>query len=189
MATWKRFTVAFLGMTILSSLCIPSAEAKPGKGKPGEQSTVTQPIAPSTTEARPGKGRKGNGEQPTVTQPVAPAASPTTSNRQEALSFSATQRTQLMELLSGKVVREEVLDVGTRNLIASQVSSLPPGIQKQLARGKGLPPGIAKKVVLPKTVNTYLKIPAQYDLVVVGSSVALYNSVTSIVSDLITRFI
>lgn len=157
MATWKQLTVALLGVSLLSSLCITAAEAKPSKGKKGEQSTMVQPTTSSTQTT--------------------------------TISFSSEQRTQLTALLSGRVVRNDVLNVSTRNLIGSQISSLPPGIQKRLARGKGLPPGIAKKVILPRTVNTYLNIPAEYELVVIGSNVVLCDSVTKIVVDFITQFI
>lgn len=157
MATWKRLTVALLGVSLLSSLCITAAEAKPSKGKKGEQLTIVQPTTSSTQTT--------------------------------TISFSSEQRTQLTALLSGRVVRNDVLNVSTRNLIGSQISSLPPGIQKRLARGKGLPPGIAKKVILPRTVNTYLNIPAEYELVVIGSNVVLCDSVTKIVVDFITQFI
>ncbi|MBD1825030.1 hypothetical protein H6F51_21410 [Cyanobacteria bacterium FACHB-DQ100] len=158
MATWKQFTAVLLGAAILSSLCITAAEAKPSKGKKGEQTTLVQPTTSST-------------QITTIS------------------SFSSEQRTQLTALLSGRVVRNEVLNVSTRNLVASQISSLPPGIQKRLARGKGLPPGIAKKVILPKTVNTYLNIPGQYELVVIGSNVVLCDSATKIVVDFIAQFI
>lgn len=158
MATWKQLTAALLGATLLGNLCITAAEAKPGKGKKGDQSTIVQPTTSST-------------QTTTIS------------------SFSSEQRTQLTALLSGRVVRNDVLNVSTRNLITSQISSLPPGIQKRLARGKGLPPGIAKKVILPRTVNTYLNIPAEYELVVIGSNVVLCDSVTKIVVDLITQFI
>lgn len=163
MTAWKRFAAALLGATILSNLCMTAAEAKPGKGKKGEQLTVTQPATLSTTQ--------------------------TTTIRWESMSFSSGQRTQLTALLSGRVVRNDVLSVSTRNLIASQISSLPPGVKKRLARGKGLPSGVAKKVILPKTVNTYLNIPAQYELVVMGSNVVLCDSATKIVIDFITQFI
>ncbi|BAS57207.1 hypothetical protein NIES2135_34410 [Leptolyngbya boryana NIES-2135] len=157
MATWKQFTAVLLGAAILSSLCIPAAEAKPSKGKKGEQSILVHPTTSSTQTT--------------------------------TLSFSSEQRTQLTALLSGRVIRNDVLNVSTRNLVASQISSLPRGIQKRLARGKGLPPGIAKKVILPKTVNTYLNIPAQYELVVIGSNVVLCDSATKIVVDFIAQFI
>ncbi|HIK16843.1 MAG TPA: hypothetical protein IGS53_16380 [Leptolyngbyaceae cyanobacterium M33_DOE_097] len=125
----------------------------------------------------------------TISQPVIPSTTQTTTVRQSYFSFSSTQRTQLTNLLVGRVVRNEILSVSTRNLITNQLNSLPPGIQKRLVRGKGLPPGIAKKVFLPKTVNTYLNIPSRYDLIVIGSNVVVCDSVTTVVVDLITRFI
>jgi hypothetical protein len=69
----------------------------------------------------------------------------------------------------------------------NQGRSLSSGIQKQLLRGKGLPPGIAKKLVpLPKQVNTYINLPTNYDLVVVGSNVVLIDQVNTVVMDYIS---
>lgn len=173
MAIWKQSTTVLLGITLLSGWWIASVEAKPGKGK--KNGPAVMRSIPPTIQTTPSI-------QPT------PSTTQTTTVRQQSIYFSSTQRAQLTDLLSGRVVNNEVLDANTCDLIDSQISSLPPGIQKRLARGKGLPPGIAKKVILPKTVNTYLNIPAQYELIVIGANVVLYDSVTTIVVDLITRF-
>ncbi|XGV96818.1 MAG: hypothetical protein ACAF41_29355 [Leptolyngbya sp. BL-A-14] len=102
-------------------------------------------------------------------------------------SFTTTQRTVLTELLRGDCSCNNLLTSDTRTQIISQARSLPPGIQKQLLRGKGLPPGIAKKLVLlPKQVNTYINLPTSYDLFVVGSNVLLVDRVNSVVVDYIS---
>ncbi len=102
-------------------------------------------------------------------------------------SFTETQRTILVDMLRGNCSCSNLLTSATRSQIISQSRSLPPGIQKQLLRGKGLPPGIAKRLVpLPKQVNTYINLPTYYDLYVVGSNVVLVDTVRYVVVDYIT---
>ncbi len=103
------------------------------------------------------------------------------------VSFTSEQRTVLLDLLQGNCGCNYLLTDAIRTQISTQSRSLPRGIQKQLARGKGLPPGWAKKVVvLPKQVNTYVKLPTQYDLVVVGSQLVVVDQVRSVVVDWIS---
>lgn len=104
------------------------------------------------------------------------------------LNFTSDQRTVLVDLLRGNCGCNYLLTNSLRSQIIGQARSLPPGIQKQLLRGKGLPPGQAKKLVyLPKQVNTYLKVPSQYDLVVLGSNLLLLDQTRYTVIDLITN--
>ncbi|OGT36451.1 MAG: hypothetical protein A3F11_11710 [Gammaproteobacteria bacterium RIFCSPHIGHO2_12_FULL_37_14] len=63
---------------------------------------------------------------------------------------------------------------------------LPPGIAKNLARGKPLPPGIAK-VFLPESILSSLPIRPGYDYLVAGKDVLLVNSTTGIVSDILAN--
>lgn len=105
-------------------------------------------------------------------------------------SFTTSQRTVLIDLLRGNCGCNYLLTDATRTQIMSQARSLPPGIQKQLLKGKGLPYGIAKKwVALPKQVNTYINLPSYYDLVVIGSNVVLLDQVTEVVVDVITNVV
>jgi hypothetical protein len=113
-----------------------------------------------------------------------------TAQQTQVTSFSTSQRTVLVDLLRGNCSCNNLLTSATRTQIVRQSRSLPPGIQKQLLRGKGLPPGIAKKLVrLPKQVNTYVNLPASYDLVVVGSNVLLLDQVNYVVVDYISNVI
>lgn len=180
MIAWKRGTVALLGFVLLSSILESHpASAKPKKDKERGQTEQVQPgttttpspggwMGPGTTTTSPG-GWMGTGTQSTT----------------RLITFSSSQRTTLISILQGTSTRSELIDRATRLQINSQLSSLPPGIRKQLLRGKGLPPGIAKKVVLPRTVCSYLNLPAQYDVLVVGQNVVLYNSVTRVISDVL----
>jgi hypothetical protein len=106
----------------------------------------------------------------------------------QVTSFTTLQRTVLVDLLRGDCSCNNLLTSATRTQIMNQSRSLPPGIQKQLLRGKGLPPGIAKKLVaLPKQVNSYINLPNSYDLFVVGSNVVLIDQVNYVVVDYISN--
>jgi hypothetical protein len=61
---------------------------------------------------------------------------------------------------------------------------LPPGIAKNLARGKPLPPGIAKKM-LPGDLVAGLPRRPGYDYVMAGSDVLLVEAATHVVADIL----
>lgn len=63
-------------------------------------------------------------------------------------------------------------------------TDLPPGIAKNLARGKPLPPGIAKRGV-PNDLRSRLSIPASYELQTVGTDVVLIEAGTRILADIL----
>lgn len=62
--------------------------------------------------------------------------------------------------------------------------SLPPGIAKNLARGKPLPPGIAKKMV-PSRMLSRLPRHAGYEWRVAGSDLILVAMATNVVADVL----
>lgn len=68
------------------------------------------------------------------------------------------------------------------NTISAQ--ALPPGIAKNLARGKPLPPGIAKKQV-PEDLRTRIKIPSGYELSQVGTDVLLIEVGSRVVTEIL----
>lgn len=63
-------------------------------------------------------------------------------------------------------------------------SSLPPGIRKNLARGKPLPPGIAKKVVPGSLLGRLPKHPG-YEWRIAGSDLVLIAVATGIIADIL----
>lgn len=63
-------------------------------------------------------------------------------------------------------------------------ASLPPGIAKNVARGKPIPPGIAKRGV-PNALTGQLAIPRGYELQTVGADVVLIEAGTRIVADVL----
>ena len=63
-------------------------------------------------------------------------------------------------------------------------SALPPGVRKNLARGKPLPPGIAKKMV-PGPMLARLPVHPGYEWRVAGSDLILVAIGTAIVADVL----
>lgn len=65
-------------------------------------------------------------------------------------------------------------------------SSLPPGIAKNLARGKPLPPGIAKKAV-PASMLSQLPYYPGYEWQIAGNDLVLIALSTAIVTEIINN--
>lgn len=65
-------------------------------------------------------------------------------------------------------------------------NSLPPGIAKNLARGKPLPPGIAKKMVPVNMLNQLPHYPG-YEWRIVGNDLVLIALSTAIVTSIINN--
>lgn len=67
---------------------------------------------------------------------------------------------------------------------ATGYGALPPGIRKNLARGKPLPPGIAKKMV-PGPMLARLPVHAGYEWRVAGNDLILIAIATGVVADVL----
>jgi hypothetical protein len=61
---------------------------------------------------------------------------------------------------------------------------LPPGIQKNLARGKPLPPGISKQTV-PQPVLVRLPVVDGHDWIRIGTELVLVGIATSVIAQVI----
>jgi hypothetical protein len=66
------------------------------------------------------------------------------------------------------------------------LSALPPGIAKNLQRGKPLPPGIAKQVLPSALVNTLPREPEGYERIIVAGKILLVEIATQVIVDVIT---
>jgi hypothetical protein len=94
--------------------------------------------------------------------------------------------------VSVEFTAEISFSVGDRDQIRAYYSSnpspgleaLPPGIRKNLARGKPLPPGIAKRF-RPDTLRSSLSIPRRYEVIEVGWDVFLVEAATGIIHDVL----
>lgn len=89
------------------------------------------------------------------------------------------------------VVVGAAFTITERNLITQYFQNhnvrsqrLPPGIAKNLARGKPLPPGIAKRF-LPEDLNAALPVRSGYERLIVGSDVLLIDLTTRVVVDIL----
>ena len=66
---------------------------------------------------------------------------------------------------------------------------LPPGIAKNLGRGKALPPGIAKQVLPGQLVGTLPAVPNGYERVIVDGKILLVEIATQVIHDILTDII
>jgi hypothetical protein len=63
--------------------------------------------------------------------------------------------------------------------------SLPPGIARNLARGKALPPGIAKQVLPTDLVSLLPAAPKGYERIYVSGKVLLVEIATQVIHDVL----
>lgn len=106
-----------------------------------------------------GKHRKGDGEESVASSP----ASLVTAG------------------ITAAVARQYALDSGIKT---GSYKPLPPGIQKNLARGKPLPPGIAKKHAPPSMLGRLPQHPG-YEWQMAGTDLVLVQIGTAIVADVL----
>ena len=94
------------------------------------------------------------------------------------------------------VTAEITISLGDRARIrafyASQprpgVEALPPGIRRNLERGKALPPGIAKRSP-PQNLQSTLTVPDAFEIIEVGLDVLLVEVATGIIHDVLMDII
>lgn len=63
--------------------------------------------------------------------------------------------------------------------------SLPPGIARNLQRGKPLPPGIAKQALPPRLAQILPAAPRGYERVVVAGKILLVEIATQVIHDVL----
>jgi len=67
--------------------------------------------------------------------------------------------------------------------------ALPPGVAKNLARGKPLPPGIAKQVLPGELLGTLPPVPRGYERIIVDGKILLVEMATQVVHDILADVI
>lgn len=87
--------------------------------------------------------------------------------------FSSQDKTQIIKYFDAKPMG---------------ITTLPPGIAKNLARGKPLPPGIAK-VFLPSDLVSTLPVYPGYEYLAVGHDAVLVNQSTGMVADILSNIV
>lgn len=70
---------------------------------------------------------------------------------------------------------DDLLSDDLRLAIIHDFDALPPGIQQQLARGRGLPPGIAKKYQMPRGVLSFLDLAPDTELLIIGDNIVIVD--------------
>ncbi len=65
------------------------------------------------------------------------------------------------------------------------LSALPPGIARQVARGRGLPPGIARRAAPAGLVSLLSPVPDGFSLVVAGDRLVLLQISSDVIYDII----
>jgi len=81
--------------------------------------------------------------------------------------------------------REHGAEVGSRGR-SKKAGGLPPGIAKNLGRGKALPPGIAKQYLPDDLAAALPRPPAGYERVIVDGKILLVEIATRVVHDILT---
>ena len=120
------------------------------------QLTSTPAIAaPPEGKGKPGKTQKGNTSEPRDSGALVTAA----------------------------ITLEQARHLAVSNNLTGY-SALPPGIRKNLGRGKPLPPGIAKKAVPGPLLALLPKHPG-YEWQVCGSDLVLVAIATAIIADVL----
>ena len=76
-------------------------------------------------------------------------------------------------------------DHGPQKRSKAKRGGLPPGIAKNLARGKSLPPGIAKQHLPQELQRALPAAPAGYDRIIVDGKVLLVEVATQVIHDVL----
>ena len=76
-------------------------------------------------------------------------------------------------------------DHGSQKKGNARRGGLPPGIAKNLARGKSLPPGIAKQHLPQELQRALPQAPAGYDRIIVDGKILLVEVATQVIHDVL----
>ena len=76
-------------------------------------------------------------------------------------------------------------DHGSQKRGKAKRGGLPPGIAKNLARGKSLPPGIAKQHLPQELQRALPAAPAGYDRIIVDGKILLVDVATRVIHDVL----
>ena len=91
--------------------------------------------------------------------------------------FSSSEATTIRAYFSDQRMQGSKKDKGLK--------SLPPGIEKNLARGKSLPPGIAKQVLPAGLLKLLPPAPRGYERILVSGTVLLVEIATQVIHDVL----
>lgn len=149
-------------------------------------SSLAMNLTPQTAQAHHRSGHSGGSPSSrNSSYRQRPSTEPAEASSLEGEGILSTAQRELIEDLFQD--NNDIIDTQTRRDIQSQIDSLPPGMQRRLARGRELPPGIAKKVDLPAHVNEYVGLDDNVRIVVVGRDAVVVDPVTELIVDVLRQ--
>ncbi|WP_285261229.1 anti-virulence regulator CigR family protein [Halopseudomonas bauzanensis] len=150
-----RLTV--LACLLTASLCVPQVYAGPPEDK-------GPPHHRSANHGHPGKGNSGRDHR---------------HHREERRQNRDALDVLVSAGISAVLAREYARDVGLAGY-----RDLPPGIRKNLMRGKPLPPGIARKVRSDRFLD---RLPRHtgYEWQMAGTDLILVSVATGVIADIL----
>jgi len=92
-----------------------------------------------------------------------------------------------IQIISGYYKREDALTHHGKQKKGKK--GLPPGIAKNLQRGKSLPPGIARQQLPADLVAALPPIPKGYERVIIDGRIVLVEIATQVIRDVLTDLV
>lgn len=92
-----------------------------------------------------------------------------------------------VEIISGYYKRDDALSHHGKQKKSKK--GLPPGIAKNLERGKPLPPGIAKQQLPSDLIATLPPVPKGHERVIIDGRVVLVDVATQVIRDVLTDLV
>jgi hypothetical protein len=92
-----------------------------------------------------------------------------------------------IQIISGYYKRDDALSHHGKQKHGTQ--GLPPGIAKNLQRGKPLPPGIARQQLPAELTASLPQVPKGYERVIIDGRVVLIEVATQVIRDVLTEFV
>lgn len=92
-----------------------------------------------------------------------------------------------IQIISGYYKRDDALSYHGRKKHGRK--GLPPGIAKNLRRGKPLPPGIAKQHLPPDLIAALPPVPRGYERVIIDGRIVLVEIATQVIRDVLTDLV
>lgn len=132
-------------------------------------------VLADPANAKPGRGN-GNGNRPTPAATVEDVDVDVDVDDLAADLLTGDRVDTLLDILLG--TDDDYADLISEELrleILDDIDTLPPGIQRQLARGRGLPPGIAKKHRIPASVLPLLDLEPDTELLIIGDNIVIVD--------------
>ena len=92
-----------------------------------------------------------------------------------------------IQIISGYYKRDDALSHHGKQKHGKQ--GLPPGIAKNLQRGKPLPPGIARQSLPAELTASLPQVPKGYERVVIDGRIVLIEVATQVIRDVLTDLV